>query len=211
MPYPKKLLNADETVALDLHPHWWFFSEAAGALILSIIAGIAVLVLVDSDSSARKPLLIVVLIAVVLSAIWLFRRYSKWVTTNFVITNDRIIFRQGVIAKSGIEIPLDRVNNVNFHQSIFERMLGAGDLLIESGGEDGQQRFTDVRKPQNVQNLIHSQVEAKNRQRGAYAAPVVTAAPLDVAGQLEKLEGLLQRGSLSQEEFDAQKARLLGA
>jgi uncharacterized membrane protein YdbT with pleckstrin-like domain len=211
MPYPKKLLNPDETVALDLHPHWWYFFEAAAALAVSIIAGVVVRVLLD-DGNTRKYLSYIVLAAIVLSAIWLFTRYTKWVTTNFVITNDRIIFRQGVIAKSGIEIPLDRVNNVNFNQSIFERMLGAGDLLIESGGEDGQQRFTDVRKPQNVQNLIHAQVEAKNRQRAGYAQPVVSsAAPLDVAGQLEKLEGLLQRGSLSQEEFDAQKARLLGS
>ncbi|MCU1395218.1 MAG: hypothetical protein JWM34_3646 [Ilumatobacteraceae bacterium] len=205
MPYPKKLLNADETVALDLHPHWWYFSEPAATLLVVIIAAIVVLAKVDNHAAH-----IAVLIVLVLAALWLLGRYSKWVTTNFVITNDRLIFRQGVIAKSGIEIPLDRVNNVNFHQSIFERMLGAGDLLIESGGEDGQQRFTDVRKPQNVQNLIHAQVEAKNRQRGTYAAPVVAAAPVDVAGQLEKLEGLLQRGSLSQEEFDAQKARLLG-
>ena len=208
MPYPKKLLNPDETVALDLHPHWWFFFQAAASLAVSIIAGIVIRVLLH-DGNTRKYLGYVALAAIVLSAIWLFARYTKWITTNFVITNDRIIFRQGVIAKSGIEIPLDRVNNVNFNQSVFERILGAGDLLIESGGEDGQQRFTDVRKPQNVQNLIHAQVEGKSRQRGAYSSAPV-AAPLDVASQLEKLEGLHQRGSLSQEEFDAQKARLLG-
>jgi len=208
MPYPKKLLNSDESAALDLHPHWWYFFEAAAALALSIAAGIVIRVALD-EGNARKYLGYIAVVAIVLSAIWLIIRYLKWVTTNFVITNDRIIFRQGVIAKSGIEIPLDRVNNVNFNQSIFERLLGAGDLLIESGGEDGQQRFTDVRKPQNVQNLIQAQVEAKRREHAGYGAAAVVA-PLDVAGQLEKLEGLLQRGSLTQEEFEAQKARLLG-
>jgi uncharacterized membrane protein YdbT with pleckstrin-like domain len=207
MPYPKKLLNSDETVALDLHPHWWYFFEAAAALAVSIVAGIVIRVLLDAGNT-RKYLGYIALAAIALSAIWLIVRYVKWVTTNFVITNDRIIFRQGVIAKSGIEIPLNRVNNVNFNQSIFERMLGAGDLLIESGGEDGQQRFTDVRKPQNVQNLIQAQVEAKNREHATFSAPTVVT-PLDVGGQLEKLEGLLQRGSLTQQEFDAQKARLL--
>lgn len=210
MPYPKKLLNPDETVALDLHPHWWFFFEAAAALMVSIIAGIAVRVGLNSGNT-RKYLGYVVLVAIGVSAIWLLVRYMKWVTTNFVITNDRIIFRQGVVGKSGIEIPLDRVNNVNFNQSAFERLLGAGDLLIESGGEDGQQRFTDVRKPQRVQNLVHAQVEAKSRQRGGYSASSAPAGVDDVAGQLEKLEGLLQRGSLTQEEFDAQKQRLLGS
>lgn len=210
MAYPKKLLNPDETVALDLHPHWWYFFEAALALAVSIAAGIAIRVGLDSGNT-RKYLGYVALVAIVISAIWLLIRYLKWLTTNFVITSDRIIFRQGVVGKSGIEIPLDRVNNVNFNQSAFERLLGAGDLLIESGGEDGQQRFTDVRKPQRVQNLVHAQVEAKSRQRGGHAA---AGAPMgggmDVAGQLEKLEGLLQRGSLTQEEFELQKQRLLG-
>ena len=90
---------------------------------------------------------------------WLLVRYLQWATTNFVITSDRVIFRHGVFAKTGIEIPLERVNSVHFNQSIFERMIGAGDLLIESGAEDGQQRFTDVKNPDQVQNLIHSQME----------------------------------------------------
>jgi uncharacterized membrane protein YdbT with pleckstrin-like domain len=71
-----------------------------------------------------------------------------------VLTNQRVIFRAGVIARTGIEIPLYRVNNINFHQSIFERMIGAGDLLIESGGEDGLQVFDNVRDPEQVQSFI---------------------------------------------------------
>jgi uncharacterized membrane protein YdbT with pleckstrin-like domain len=208
MPYPKKLLNPDETIALDLHPHWWFFVEPASALIASIIAAIVIRVALDDD--AEKYLTYVALAAIVITAIWTLMRYLKWITTNFVITSDRIIFRHGVVGKMGIEIPLERVNNVNFNQTAFERMIGAGDLLIESGGEDGQQRFTDVRKPQRVQNLVHAQVEAKSRQRGGYAAAASGPGTVDVATQLEKLEGLYQRGSLTADEFEAQKQRLLG-
>ena len=147
------------------------------------------------------------LVLLVGGALWLIGRYLKWISTNFVITSQRVIFRQGIFAKSGIEIPLERVNNVNFSQGVFERMLGAGDLLIESGGEDGQQRFTDIRHPDKVQNLIHSQMEGVARRRGGYAAP--TAGP-SVPEQLERLEGLLERGSITQDEFDAQKRKLLG-
>jgi uncharacterized membrane protein YdbT with pleckstrin-like domain len=144
----------------------------------------------------------------VLTALWTLVRYFKWVTTNFVITSDRLIYRSGVLAKHGIEIPLERVNNVNFHQGIFERIIGAGDLLIESGGEDGQQRFTDIRHPERVQNLIHAQMEVNEQRRGMpFAAP---AAGSDVASQLEKLEGMLERGTLTPAEFESQKRRLLG-
>ena len=211
MAYPTKHLNANETIALDLQPHWWYFAGPAATLAVAIVVGFFVL----SKHYKGFPgafLGDVLLAVIIVSALWLVQRFAKWKTTNFVITSDRVIFRQGLIAKSGIEIPLGRVNNVNFNQSVFERLIGAGDLLIESGGEDGQQRFSDIRNPQAVQNLLHAQVEAKANRGGngggAFAAPPPPPA-VDVAGQLEKLEGLLQRGSLSQEEFDAQKARLL--
>jgi len=204
MPYPKNLLNDYETVALDLHPHWWYFAGPVTALVGSIALGIFSLASTDGDT--QTTLRWVSLVLIVLSALWLVNRYMKWNTTNFVVTSDRVIYRSGVVSKRGIEIPLERVNNVMFHQSMFERMLGAGDLLIESGGEDGQQRFTDVRHPDRIQNLIHAQMEAnEQRQKG----PVHHAAN-DVAGQLEKLEGLLERGTISHEEFEAQKRKLLG-
>jgi membrane protein YdbS with pleckstrin-like domain len=213
MPYPKKLLNDYETVALDVNPHWWYFAEAAFALLAAIVLGIIV-VAMDADSWLKW----LALILIGLSAIWLLVRYVRWVTTNFVITSDRVIFRHGVIAKSGIEIPLERVNSVHFHQGIIERMLGAGDLLIESGAEEGQQRFTDVRNPDRVQNLIHSQMELNEdrmygrvNRDGTPATPAgAAAAPLDVPSQLEKLEAMRDRGTLTPEEFEAQKRRLLG-
>jgi len=203
MPYPKKLLNDFETMALDLHPHWWYFAEAALALLASIALGVVVLVM-DADSWIRW----VALALIVISLAWLLARYIRWVTTNFVITSDRVIFRHGIIAKSGIEIPLERVNSVHFNQSIFERMVGAGDLMIESGSEEGQQRFTDIKNPDRVQNLIHSQMEI-NQDKMFSGRQGAMGSSNDVATQLEKLEGMRDRGSLTPEEFEAQKRRLL--
>lgn len=211
MPFPKKNLNADESVALDLHPHWWYFAGPAATVAGVVVLGI-ILLAKGPDGGAGDALRIVVIAALVISAIWLLLRYLQWVTTHFVITSSRVVFRTGVFAKSGIEIPLERVNNVNFNQSVFERMLGAGDLLIESGGEDGQSRYSDIRHPDRVQKLIHAQMELLAQRRASYghqsAAPV--AEPVDVADQLERLEGMLQRGTLTPEEFEAQKRKLLG-
>ncbi len=208
MTYPKKNLNSNETIALDMHPHWWYFAQPAAALVGSIVIGVVVLSKTESGETAGKAARLVTVALLILTAVWLIGRFLKWLTTNFVITSQRIIFRQGVVAKSGIEIPLERVNNVNFSQGVFERMLGAGDLLIESGGEDGQQRFTDIRHPDKVQNLVHAQVEALVQQRAGYRGPAV--AGTDVADQLERLEGLLQRVAITADEFAAQKAKLLG-
>jgi len=211
MPFPKKLLNSYETVRVDLHPHWWYLAKNVFALVGAIIFGIWALATRD-DSNADKVIKYLALGLIVVSAGWLLYRYSKWVTTSFVITSDRVVFRQGLIAKSGIQIPLERVNNVNFHQSIFERMLGAGDLLIESGGEDGQQRFSDISHPDRVTNVIHEAMEENEQRRGGGVPRAQAFAPpsVDAVSQIEKLEGLLQRGSITPEEFEAQKRKLLG-
>ena len=201
MPYPRKLLNDYETVALDMHPHWWYFVEAAVALVGAIVFGIIVLAM-DGPSWLKW----VAVALIVLAAFWLLSRYLKWMTTNFVITSDRVIYRSGVVAKRGIEIPLERVNSVHFHQGIIERMLGAGDLLIESGAEQGEQRFTDIRNPDRVQQLIHAQMNL-NEER-MFQRP--STGSVDVATQLEKLEGMRDRGSLTNEEFEVQKRKLLG-
>jgi len=209
MPFPKKNLNSNETIALDMHPHWWYFAQPAGALVGSIVIGIVVLSKTEPGDTAGKAARLATVALLVFTALWLIGRFLKWLTTNFVITSQRLIFRQGVFAKSGIEIPLERVNNVNFNQGVFERLLGAGDLLIESGGEDGQQRFTDIRRPDKVQNLVHAQVETLIQQRAGYSRPAAASGG-DVADQLERLEGLMQRGTITAEEFAAQKAKLLG-
>ena len=203
MPYPAKLLNPDESVALDLNPHWWYFAESVSSFAVS---GILWLFVFGKYQDDPKPFLTYPIGVIALATLaWVIVRYLKWRTTYFVITSDRLIYRHGVIGKAGIEIPLERVNNVNFKQGIFERIIGAGDLLIESGGEDGQQRFTDVSHPDKVQNLIHMQME--DNQKRSFSVNV--AGGNDVATQLEKLEGLRDLGSISAEEFESQKRRLL--
>jgi uncharacterized membrane protein YdbT with pleckstrin-like domain len=209
MGYPSRSLNANESVALDMHPHWWYFVEPAATLLGVIVAAIVVLLKFNGDGTFDRLLTYVAVAALVVSAVWLASRYLKWISTHFVITSQRLIFRQGLIAKTGIEIPLERVNNVNFNQTVFERVLGAGDLLIESGGEAGQERFTDISHPDRVANIIHEAIEEyRNQDRSGGGASAGQSG--DLTEQLERLEGLRDRGSITQDEFEAQKRRMLG-
>jgi uncharacterized membrane protein YdbT with pleckstrin-like domain len=204
MAYPSRLLNDNETVSVDLHPHWWFLAGPSLAICVAIAAGIVTLMATEVDSTARTVAGWATLVAIAASGAWLLVRYGRWLTTHFVITNRRVIFRTGLLAKRGIEIPIDRVNTVHFSQGVWERIVGVGDLLIESGGETGQQRFTDIRQPDRVQRVIHAEMESRElRGRGVEGV-------VDVAGQLEKLESMLLRGTLTPDEFDRQKQRLLG-
>jgi uncharacterized membrane protein YdbT with pleckstrin-like domain len=201
VPFPRKLLNDNEDVILDLRPHWWFLSGPVAALVFFIVLSIVVQSQVDND-----PATIASVVPVVLSMLWFVGRYMKWTTTNFVLTTDRLIYRSGVVGKRGKEIPLERLNDISFNQSVFERLIGAGDLLIESGGERGQQAFTDIRRPAQVQNEIYRQIEAGQARD---AERMSGFRGLSVPEQLEKLDDLRRRGVVSQAEFDAKKAKLL--
>ena len=202
MPFPERLLNEGEEVVLDLRPHWWYMAGPAAAVVLAFALALFVLgrdTPQGVDVASAVPLLPAV--------IWFLGRFARWWTTNFVVTTDRLIYRRGVVAKHGREIPLDRVNDITFAQSLFERLIGAGDLMIESGGERGQQHFTDIRSPAHVQNEIYRVIELAQARDAERAAG---GRELSIAEQLEKLDMLRRRGALTQAEFDSQKTKLLG-
>jgi len=206
VPFSKKLLNEGEDIVLDLHPHWEYFIKSGAALVASLALGVFMLV-----NEWEGPSLAVAGVLVLVSLGWVGVTYAKWVTTNFVITTDRLIYRHGVLSKHGVEIPLERVNTVFFSQTILERMLGSGDLVIESAGEMGRQSFSNVRKPSAIQNEIYKQMEAnENRKFDRIGGPASGRPPGDsIPDQIAQLDQLRQQGVLTQAEFDAKKQQLL--
>ena len=216
MPFPKELLSQDEKVALDLRPHWWYIAPAAAYLAIAAIVGI--LALAGDENAFLNALKFLAGIAVLITLANFAIKYAKWQTTNFVVTDERVISRSGVVAKKGIELPLDRINTVFFHQSFFERLIGAGDLGIESAGEGGRENFSDVRKPALVQQEIYRQKEvlegAQHSRLGAsIAASIQQAQPaaptFSIPDQIEQLDRLRKSGALTEDEFQLKKAELL--
>jgi len=153
MGFSTKHFNHDEVLVLDLHPHWWRFVKPSLVLVAAV-AAIAYNNEIPNDFLKNLALIIAQAITA-LAIINLAVQALKWYRTHFVLTSQRVIFQSGVIARTRIEISLHKINLVNFHQSIFERMVNAGDIVIESGAEDGMETFSDVKDPQQVQALIH--------------------------------------------------------
>ena len=209
MPYPKENLHPQESLVLDLRPHWWTFTPPLAALIAAVIAGIWVLAATDS-----QPLRVVMAVVVLVCLVWFVTRYVQWYTTELVLTTDRLIYRSGVIAKSGIEIPLDRINTIFFNQKLWERPIGVGDLQVESASATGAQRFDNMKRPSRIQNEIYLQKEAledrRRRRSDATAPPTPPAGEDDVADRILKLNELLEAGAITAEEYEAKKAELLG-
>jgi len=213
MPYPDNLVQEGETLALDLRPHWWYFSR--NILTGIPLAIVLIVVLGGLDGSARKYIGLVVGIVTVVWAVWLGLKYMQWRMTYFVVTSRRVIYRSGVISKRGVEIPLERINNINFHQRLIDRIIGAGDLDIESAGKDGQSHFDFIRHPDGVQHEIYRQMETRNMPvamvQPAAAAPAAAPQPGQaVPEQIEQLARLRDQGHITEAEFEAKKAELLG-
>ena len=231
MAFPQRLLAPGEKVVLDLRPHWVSLVVSALLGLLAIVAYVLFLHWLPASwpSWTRWTLFILVTLALIFS---IGRKLLDRMTTHFVVTTERVIHRSGWLAKDSMEIPLDRVSDVKFGQSIFERLIGAGNVTIESAGEFGQQRFDYIHKPEEVQREIYEQ-SRQARTRGAQGwdgapaqapvagapaqTPVAGVPPLTpsepptglIADELNKLDDLRKRGVLSEEEFQRQKARLL--
>lgn len=159
MGYTQKYFNEGEVLVLDLHPHWWTFVKP----FFTLLGAFALLVVSYRISTTASSSVVQTLETVAVNAslalvgvtlVMFLVHAVQWSRVHFVVTNQRVIYRSGVIARNGIEIPVRKVNNVSFNQSFIERIVGAGDLVIESGGEDGQSLFSDIRDPEQVQNII---------------------------------------------------------
>ena len=205
MPYPKHLVNDGEKVELDLRPHWWYFSRHIWT---GIPLFVLLILLFQVHGNVRKYFGYLVIALVLVWAVWLAYEYLQWQFTYFVVTDQRVVFRTGVIGKHGVEIPLERINNINFNQNIWNRVIGAGDLEIESAGREGQTKFDNVRHPDGVQQEIYRQMEVNNKQQAMWSAPQVSR-EASIPEQIEQLAALRDKGHISAQEFESKKAALL--
>ena len=204
--YPERLLTADESVIVEFRPHWRVLIPAGFWLVLALGTTIFVAFGVTDAPSWLLP--VVGLISLVFVLGLAVPPFIRWMFTQYVLTTERIVVRQGVVARSGTEIPLESINNVLFSQSVVERMLGYGDIVLESAGESGQSRLRDVPRPEDFQSQVYAAREdrALHFSRGSGGG---ASAARDATAQLEALADLHERGRLTDEEYEAQKRRII--
>ncbi|MGW0161762.1 PH domain-containing protein [Mycobacterium sp. NPDC003323] len=161
MGYPENVLARDEQVVLHRHPHWKRLLGAVLVLLLATAAaafGAGWVNQTDWDDNAKR------IIFGVIAAIWLVLvgwltvwPFLTWWTTHFVITDRRVMFRHGLLTRSGIDIPLARINSVEFKHGLLDRMLRTGTLIIESASQDPLE-FYDIPRVEQVHSLLYHEV-----------------------------------------------------
>lgn len=161
MGYPDNVLAHDERVILHRHPHWKrLIGPVLALLVLTALAsfGGAVVNSTDWDPRTRQIVQAVIAALWLLLVVWLtLRPFLVWRSTHFVVTDRRVMYRHGLLNRSGIDIPLARINSVEFHHGLLDRIVRSGTLVIESASQDPLE-FNDVPQVEQVHALLYHEV-----------------------------------------------------
>lgn len=122
-------LSPGEQVIFQGHPSWrailgFYLKGIVVAAILGVIAK-----LVDGNGTAFLVILVVIGVTVVAG-------FVKRVATTYTITNRRLNIKRGIISREIQETRLERVQNVNYRQSVFQRLMQIGDVDFDTAATD---------------------------------------------------------------------------
>lgn len=157
MAYPDELLSENEYVVIHKHPHWKMLVLPVLVLLATVGVGAYLASLVSDQSWHLIAWIVLAVIGAVLIVWFTVVPLIRWRTTHFVITSQRVLVREGVLSRSGIDIPLARVNSVQFRHTFFQRLLGCGTLVIESASDEPLE-FDDIPQVERVHSLLYREL-----------------------------------------------------
>lgn len=160
MGYPEDALATDEELLLHRHPHWkMLLVPTVIFLVSTAVAGFLAGVAGDKlHGSSLNVVLIVIAVLWGVVVVWrCLAPFLRWKFTHFIVTDRRVLIRQGVITHSGIDIPMGRISNVQFRHGLIDRIFRTGTLVIVSSSDDPLE-FDDIPHVQRVHSLLYHQV-----------------------------------------------------
>ncbi len=203
--YLKSVLGQLEEIILVTRHHWFVLLRA---IFVEGIMIIAILVLVSLGVATLPPAdypwlpwLYLLIILPFASLFWDVLKYSNY---SFVVTNRRIIQIDGIINKNVTDSSLEKVNDVKMKQSFFGRIFDFGDIEIMTASELGINKFIMIAKPIQFKTAM---LDAKEKLE--VPTQMVQSSP-DIPTLIGQLDNLRKQGVISEEEFQAKKAQLLG-
>jgi uncharacterized membrane protein YdbT with pleckstrin-like domain len=158
-----KLLEHEREIRLT-RQHWAVFVPVVSVCLLILVGGFVILKLLPGTIAGHEIHNIKVFIGLVLAlfvAVVLGLKYLKWRFTTYMLTDRRILLSRGVLSRVSESINLDRIQDTAIRQSLMGRILRAGDVEIESAGENaGTQLLHLIKDPQGFSDTLQLTVEA---------------------------------------------------
>lgn len=93
--------------------------------------------------------------------------YASWTNTRYVITNEQVYAKRGVLSRDVTQLSLERVQNTTLHQSVAGRVLGYGDIAVYTAGSgEPEVTFGRAPSPGNARAALATQIgRAENGRR----------------------------------------------
>lgn len=148
-------LHPGEQVLYEGHPSWRAILDfyLKGILATALIALVVALVTGIGDGGPDSGL--VTIIALVGVAVTILVGFVKRVATSYTITNRRLHIKRGIVSRTIQETRLERVQNVNYHQTVVQRVLQVGDVDFDTAaGDDYNFVFSGVGEPADVVHMV---------------------------------------------------------
>lgn len=154
MAYPDSQLADGERVLEHQHPHWKKLIPP-GLILVPSLAGCGYLAALATGTPVQQVAWPALGVLAAVLAVWFgLLPWLRWSTTHFVLTTDKVMFREGVLARTGMNIPLARVNSVRTQLDLNDRLFGCGSLIIESASDEPLE-FDDIPQVEDVQLLLY--------------------------------------------------------
>lgn len=228
MPFPARLLVEGEEIVQESKQHWIALRDEISYTLIWLLLWIVVVPWLDFALDEW--------IAWVLTLAWAGRvglGFARWYSTDLILTTRRLIYRTGIMEKSGYEVEASRLLDVGFSQSLWQRLVGAGDLLVDTDSRDGKTVIHDVPDPIGLSAALEAGFEKEESRQNPRRLPGEPRAPESESGrtavspqtdrsprplsgdrltraeQLEILARLHTGGKLTDEEFMLEKRRVL--
>jgi len=203
-------LKKDEKILIIIRQHWL-------RLVLPIFAWLLLSVLLIWWLNNLTAYIIILV-----AALYPLFEYINWRHNLWSVTNLRVIDETGFFTRYSKESPLDKINNVEYDQSLWGRLFGYGNVDIQTAAELGETKYNLIHHPKLLKDTItQAQEEYKKMQISNQATQLAEAIARTntgakpsqqmIADELHKLFELLQKGAITQDEYLAQKNRLMGS
>lgn len=130
---------------------------------------------------------------------------------EYLLTNRRVVQQTGILTRRSMDSHLEKINNVEHVQTLWGRILGYGDVLVDTASETGTTVFRQISSPLEFKRAILGATEAYRRGRAVPGMPGMVAAPAGPSGaeRMRQLKALLDDGLISPEEFEAKRRQIL--
>jgi uncharacterized membrane protein YdbT with pleckstrin-like domain len=92
--------------------------------------------------------------------------YYNVKNTDYVVTDEGLYVKKGILSRSVQKIGFDKVQNISFSQGIFGKQFGYGSIEISTAGGSGvEMRFKSIDSPREVQDRITSLVKESTEEK----------------------------------------------